>query len=326
VFWLTFKQDIYARKYFPQNIPAKKLTHLIYAFADIKADGTVFFTDTWADTDIHYPGDSWSDSGNNVYGAVKQMNLLKKANRNLKILLSIGGWTYTNTNKHMDGPASTAIGRKAFADSCVNMIKNYGFDGIDLDWEYPQNPTQGAQMLAVLQATRQAMDAYADTLVYRNSNGLVERPYFELSIAAPAGAENYKNLPLRDLANILDYINLMVSRPDILKLDQVNPANIIYTGLRLCRIMGPIHWPRTEPITLQDEPQKHTIQHIRGCKRISRCRCTRVEAESGNATVRPRVHKHCRSWPTLQRHWARDVGSRSLRLARPATAWLHGIL
>ena len=208
---LTFTQDIYARKYLPQNIPAQKLTHLIYAFADIKPDGTIFFTDTWADTDIHYPGDSWSDSGNNVYGAVKQFGLLKKVNRNLKILLSVGGWTYTNTNKHLDVPASTAAGRKAFADSCINMIKNYGFDGIDLDWEYPQNPTQGAQMLALLQETRKAMDAYADTLVYQDGRGLVQRPYFELSIAAPAGAENYKNLPLRDLANTLDYINLMVS-------------------------------------------------------------------------------------------------------------------
>lgn len=123
--------DIYARKFFPQNISADKLTHVLYAFADNKDDGTIFFTDTYADTDIHYQGDSWSESGNNVYGAVKQLQLLKAKNRNLKVMLSIGGWTYTNTNKHMDTPASTAAGRKKFADSCVAMIRDYGFDGID---------------------------------------------------------------------------------------------------------------------------------------------------------------------------------------------------
>lgn len=126
--------DIYARKFFPQDIQADKLTHILYAFGDNKDDGTVFFTDTYADTDIHYTGDSWSEKGNNVYGAVKQLQLLKAKNRNLKVMLSIGGWTYTNTNKHMDAPASTAAGRKKFADSCVDMIRNYGFDGIDIDW------------------------------------------------------------------------------------------------------------------------------------------------------------------------------------------------
>jgi chitinase len=58
--------DIYARKFFPQDIPADKLTHVLYAFGDNKADGTVFFTDTYADTDIHYAGDSWSENGTNV--------------------------------------------------------------------------------------------------------------------------------------------------------------------------------------------------------------------------------------------------------------------
>jgi chitinase len=121
--------DIYARKFFPYNIPADKLTHVLYSFADNREDGTVFFTDTWADTDIHYANDSWNDIGNNVYGAVKQLALLKAKNRNMKVMLSIGGWTYTNTNKHMDVPASTAAGRQTFANSCVAMIRDYGFDG-----------------------------------------------------------------------------------------------------------------------------------------------------------------------------------------------------
>ena len=147
--------------------------------------------------------------GNNVYGAMKQLQLLKAKNRNMKVMLSIGGWTYTNTNKHMDTPASTAAGRKKFADSCVAMIRDYGFDGIDIDWEYPQNPQQGGQLLDLLKTIRKALDDYASTLIYEDGHGDSEQPHFELSIAAPAGASNYKNMPLREISQVLDFINLM---------------------------------------------------------------------------------------------------------------------
>jgi len=201
--------DIYARKFFPQNIPASKLTHLLYSFADNRDDGTVFLTDTYADTEIHYAGDSWSDSGKNAYGAVKQLALLKAQNRNLKVLLSIGGWTYTNEKKHMDKPASTEAGRKKFAASAVQLLKDCGFDGIDIDWEYPQSPAQGQQMLALLKEVRRQLDDYATTLVYDNGKGGTTKPKFLLSIAAPAGEKNYKNMPLSDLGNVLDFVNLM---------------------------------------------------------------------------------------------------------------------
>jgi chitinase len=200
-------QDIYARKYFPQQIPASQLTHLLYAFADTKPDGTIFLTDTWADTDIHYAGDSWSDSGKNVYGAMKQLGLLKQKNRNLKVLLSIGGWTYTNTNKHMDPVGATDTARQTFAKSCVDLISMYGFDGIDVDWEYPQTAEQGSQFLELLKVVRRALDALASQLV-RNSTSS-PTPQFLLSIAAPAGETNYKHLPLKDMVPVLDMINLM---------------------------------------------------------------------------------------------------------------------
>ncbi|KAF2868917.1 endochitinase [Massariosphaeria phaeospora] len=200
---------IYGRKYPPQKIPYSKLTHVLYAFADNRDDGTVILTDKWADTDIHYDGDSWNDVGNNLYGCLKQLNLAKKQNRNLKVLLSVGGWTYTNTNKHFDGPASTPQGRKRFADSCVDLIKDLGFDGIDLDWEYPQNADQGQQLLLLLREIRSAMDAYADKLAAEGGYGTEGRPHFVLSIAAPGGEQFYKHYPLREIASVLDFVNLM---------------------------------------------------------------------------------------------------------------------
>jgi chitinase len=122
-------------------------------------------------------------------------------------MLSIGGWTYTNTQKHFDTPAGSPEGRKKFADTCVGLIKDLGFDGIDLDWEYPQNPGQGEQLVLLLHEIRKAMDGYADQLAAKG----LERPHFELSIAAPAGKSNYDNLPLGKVGEALDFVNIMVS-------------------------------------------------------------------------------------------------------------------
>ncbi|KAM4065703.1 glycosyl hydrolases family 18 domain-containing protein [Hirsutella rhossiliensis] len=168
---------IYARKHRPQDLPVENLTHILYAFANVRSDtGEVHLTDTWADTDIHWEGDSWNDNGTNLYGCLKQLNLLKKRNRNLK-------------------------GRDTFAKSSLELLKNLGFDGIDIDWEYPQDPAEADHLVQLLATVRSELDAYAYKL------GNCRR--FELTVACPAGAQNYQKMNISAMDKLLDFWNLM---------------------------------------------------------------------------------------------------------------------
>ena len=138
--------------------------------------------------------------GNNAYGNIKQLYLLKKKNRGLKTILSIGGSTRSEQGKFKAAVSSQAA-RKRFASSAVDLLANWGFDGIDIDWEFPNWLAEGEQFYQLVKETRAALDSYAKAMGHDY--------HYTLSVATSAGPDKYSKLPLSKINNRVDTVHLM---------------------------------------------------------------------------------------------------------------------
>ncbi|KAF4344462.1 endochitinase 1 [Fusarium beomiforme] len=187
----------YGANFQPQNLPVTEITHVLYSFAKVNPNvGTVFSSDSYADTDRLYAGDN--GGGKNVYGCVKQLYILKKKNRNLKVLLSIGGW---NNSPDLATGVSTQARRKKFISSAIKLITDWGFDGIDVDWEYPSNSQEARNYVLILSGLRKALDQYS------KDNKL--NYHFMLTVATSAGPASYKIMDLKGMNPWIDAWHLM---------------------------------------------------------------------------------------------------------------------
>lgn len=134
---------VYGRNYHVKNLvtsgTAGKITHINYAFGNVQ-NGQCTIGDAYADYDKAYTADQSVDGVADTWdqplrGNFNQLRKLKKQYPNIKILWSFGGWTWSG------GFPQAAANPTAFAQSCYNLVEDPRwadvFDGIDLDWEYP---------------------------------------------------------------------------------------------------------------------------------------------------------------------------------------------
>ncbi|AUI57599.1 glycoside hydrolase family 18 protein [Amycolatopsis sp. BJA-103] len=135
---------VYQRNYHVKNIDtsgsASKLTHINYSFGNVTGGGCAL-GDAEAATSKFYDAassvDGVSDTWDNgaLRGNFNQLKKLKAKYPNLKVLWSFGGWTWSG------GFGEAAKNPAKFAESCYNLVNDPRwagvFDGIDIDWEYP---------------------------------------------------------------------------------------------------------------------------------------------------------------------------------------------
>lgn len=135
------------------------------------------------------------------YGCIEEMMEMKIKHRGVKTLLSIGGWTYTHFKTTLQDAAQTHKGRARFINSAVDLLKDLGFDGIDIDWEYPADDEEATNYVLLLKELREALDDYAE----QSAPGY----HFLMTIATPAGASDYCQLHLKEMDQYLDSWHLM---------------------------------------------------------------------------------------------------------------------
>lgn len=204
--WSTYTPD-----YQIADVPADKLTHLIYAFTQIDANGELTLFDRYAAVERLFSAedsvDGVADAGDQpLAGNFNQLAKLKEANPHLNVLVSIGGWTLSGPFSDV---AATAESRTAFADSVVDFLSTYTvFDGIDIDWEFPgggglegnsSRPEDGLNYALLLAELRAKLDAL-ETGTGRT---------YEISVASPAGVDNIANFNLEGIAQYVDFFNVM---------------------------------------------------------------------------------------------------------------------
>ena len=199
------------RGVFLKDIPYAQLTHINYAFSDVSQNGECALGDPSADIKRAYSSTE-SISGQDdppslpYYGNFNQIRQLKEQVPNLKVLISIGGWTLSG---NFSNAAADDASRKHFATSCIDLyLKQYQgvFDGLDIDWEYPVN---GGLTNGKSEDKKNYTLLLAEIRRQLDELGKTDNRHYLLSIAAPIGPGIIRNFEPGNIAVSVDWINLM---------------------------------------------------------------------------------------------------------------------
>jgi len=168
-------------KFAVEDIDPTLCTHLIYTFVGLNEDGTIKVLDDWLEISL---------------GNFKRFNDLKQKNKNLKTSVAIGGWN--EGSERYSRVAADPAKRATLIQSALSLVQTYGFDGFDIDWEYPAQrggaPADKANYVKLIQEFRAEWDKHGLILT-----------------AAVAASGNSVDLSydVPSLSKYLDFINVM---------------------------------------------------------------------------------------------------------------------
>jgi chitinase len=175
------------KKHYPvEKIPADKLTHVNYAFAIIKDGKCAMRMPELAKA--NFP----------------KLVELKKNHPKLQTLISVGGWA---DSERFSDAAFTDESRKVFAKSCADFAAEHGFDGVDIDWEFPVSGGEKGNV-ARPEDRRSFTLLLAELRTQLDARGKADGgKRYLLTIAAPA--TGLSRMEVDQIHPLLDFINLM---------------------------------------------------------------------------------------------------------------------
>ncbi|KAL2859941.1 glycoside hydrolase family 18 protein [Aspergillus lucknowensis] len=169
------------RKQPPSALRLGFISHIFYAFAWVKEDGTVYLSDEWADTQMPVDGTN---------GCLRAFAQLKPQYSTMKLILSIGGGGKGSEN--FAAVARSQSRTETFAQSARQLVDEFGLDGIDVDWEHPSDPQQGQDYIHLLARLRDYLP-----------------PPYVVATCLPAGQWALQHIDLNKAQNYVDLINIM---------------------------------------------------------------------------------------------------------------------
>lgn len=202
--------------FYPKDIPADQITHLNFAFLYFDKDGNLKFTDKDAATGAPVGMNVTWGAAN--AGLLNAFQVLRAENPNLKIGISIGGWSKSNEFSRM---SASDTARANFVSNVMKFVKFNNMDFVDIDWEYPgehqyrepdnvDNTNDEGTIYASAADKENYIKLMQDLRNALDKQGAELGKTYELSCALPAPSTKLEDgVDIGRLFKIIDFGNMM---------------------------------------------------------------------------------------------------------------------